>query len=65
MCCIARHTHIFAESTVASPYPCSDVAIARGLPTCAHLYPPHPLRDHLGQKRPFRHDCRITFQALA
>jgi hypothetical protein len=26
--------------------------------------PPHPLRNQLGRRRPFRHDCHVAFQAL-
>jgi hypothetical protein len=31
---------------------------------CAHLYPPHPLRDRLGQHRPFQQDFHAAFQML-
>jgi hypothetical protein len=31
---------------------------------CAHLYPPHPLRDALGRRRPFRRDYHDAFQLL-
>jgi hypothetical protein len=31
---------------------------------CAHFYPPHPLRDRFGQRRPFRRDYHAAFQAL-
>jgi hypothetical protein len=31
---------------------------------CAHIYPPHPLRDALGEARPFRRDHHAAFQAL-
>lgn len=49
-----RESHPYlAETTVASPYPC-DIASARGLPTCAHLYPLRPFRDQLGQKTPIQ-----------
>jgi hypothetical protein len=38
--------------------------LPEGWVPCAHLYPPHPLRDQLGRRRPFRHDCHTAFQAL-
>jgi hypothetical protein len=31
---------------------------------CAHFYPPHPLRDGLGARRPFQHESYAAFQDL-
>jgi hypothetical protein len=31
---------------------------------CAHLFPPHPLRDGLGEARPFRRDHHLAFQTM-
>jgi hypothetical protein len=31
---------------------------------CAHVYPPHPLRDQFGRKRPFQRSDHDAFQLL-
>ena len=38
--------------------------IPRGLVPLAHIHPAHPLRDGLGQPRPFDARCHEAFQAL-
>jgi hypothetical protein len=38
--------------------------VPAGFVPCAHLYPPHPARDAMGVRQPFRQDCHASFQEL-
>jgi hypothetical protein len=38
--------------------------VPEGWVPCAHVYPPHPLRDQLGRQRPFRRDYHDAFQTM-
>ena len=58
------HTHVLPKllahgrtHAATEPLPCGWIP-------CAHLYPPHPIRDRFGKTRPFRSDYHAAFQAL-
>jgi len=58
------HTHVLPKLLSHRRTHAATEPLPEGWVPCAHLYPPHPLRDQLGQWRPFRHDCHTAFQAL-
>ena len=58
------HTHVLPKLLSHRRTHAATEPLPEGWAPCAHLYPPHPLRDQLGQRRPFRHDCHTAFQAL-
>jgi hypothetical protein len=58
------HTHVLPKLLSHRRAHAATEPLPEGWVPCAHLYPPHPLRDQLGQLRPFRHDYHTAFQAL-
>jgi hypothetical protein len=58
------HTHVLPKLLAHRRTHAATEPVPEGWIPCAHLYPPHPLRDQLGQRRPFRHDCHTAFQVL-
>ena len=58
------HTHVLPKLLSHRRTHAATEPLPEGWVPCAHLYPPHPLRDRLGQWHPFRHDCHTAFQAL-
>jgi hypothetical protein len=58
------HTHVLPNLLHHRRTHSANEQIPHGWVPCAHLYPPHPAKDALGQSRPFdsaRHDA---FQAM-
>jgi len=58
------HTHVLPKLLAHGRTHAATEPLADGWIPCAHLFPPHPLRDRFGQRRPFRHDYHAAFQAL-
>ena len=58
------HTHVLPKLLARRCTHATTEPLPGGWIPCAHLYPPHPLRDQLGQRRPFRHDRHTAFQVL-
>jgi hypothetical protein len=58
------HTHVLPKLLAHGRTHAATEPLPEGLIPCAHLYPPHPLRDALGRRRPFRRDYHDAFQAL-
>lgn len=58
------HTHVLPKLLAnGRTHPATELLPDGWIP-CAHLYPPHPLRDQLGRKYPFRRDSHAAFQIL-
>lgn len=57
------HTHVLAKLLAHGLTHAATDPVPEGWVPCAHIFPPHPLRDQLGRPHPFqaRHD---TFQHL-
>jgi hypothetical protein len=58
------HTHVLPRLLKSGRTHPATEPVPEGFVPCAHLYPPHPARDGLGEPRPFdaaRHD---SFQAM-
>jgi hypothetical protein len=54
------HTHVLPKLLKSGRTHPATEPVPEGLVPCAHLYPPHPARDGLGEIRPFeaiRHDA--------
>jgi hypothetical protein len=58
------HTHVLPKLLAHGRTHAATEPLPDGWIPCAHLYPPHPLRDQLGRKRAFRHEHHAAFQAL-
>ncbi|WP_024515876.1 hypothetical protein [Bradyrhizobium sp. Tv2a-2] len=58
------HTHLLPKLLVHGRTHAATEPVPDGWIPCAHVYPPHPLRDQLGRKRPFRLDYHDAFQAV-
>jgi len=58
------HTHVLPKLLAHGRTHAATEPLPEGLIPCAHLYPPHPLRDALGRRRPFRRDYHDAFQLL-
>jgi hypothetical protein len=58
------HTHVLPKLLAHGRTHAATEPLPDGWVPCAHLYPPHPLRDRFGQRRPFRHDYHAAFQDL-
>jgi hypothetical protein len=56
------HTHILPKLLNSGRTHPATEPIPDGWIPCAHLYPPHPARDGLGQPRPFDAACHDSFQ---
>jgi len=58
------HTHVLPKLLAhGRTHAATEPLPAHWVP-CAHLYPPHPLRDQLGRTRAFRRDDHDAFQLL-
>ena len=58
------HTHVLPNLLKSGrPHPAPE-PVPDGWIPCAHLYPPHPARDGLGQPRPFDAASHDSFQRL-
>jgi hypothetical protein len=58
------HTHVLPRLLAHGRTHAATEPLPDGWIPCAHLYPAHPLRDHLGRKRTFRPEHHAAFQAL-
>lgn len=58
------HTHVLPKLLAHGRTHAATEPLPLGWIPCAHLYPAHPLRDQLGQNRPFRREHHAAFQAL-
>jgi hypothetical protein len=58
------HTHLLPKLLAHGRTHAATEPLPEGWIPCAHVYPPHPLRDRLGKKRPFRQDHHDGFQAM-
>ncbi len=58
------HTHLLPKLLAHGRTHAATEPIPEGWIPCAHVYPPHPLRDQFGRKRPFRRDYHDAFQPV-
>jgi hypothetical protein len=58
------HTHVLPKLLAHRRTHAATEVLPEGWIPCAHLYPPHPLRDVFGRKRAFLSDAHVAFQAL-
>jgi len=58
------HTHVLPKLLAHGRTHAATEPIPRGLVSCAHLYPAHPLRDGYGRARPFDAARYGAFQRL-
>lgn len=58
------HTHVLPKLLAHRRTHAATEPVPNGLIPCAHLYPPHPLRDGMGRTRPFQTNEHISFQNL-
>jgi len=58
------HTHLLPKLLAQHRTHAATERVPSGWVPCAHIYPPHPLRDGLGEARPFRCEHHVAFQAL-
>jgi hypothetical protein len=58
------HTHVLPKLLNSGRTHPATEPIPDGWIPCAHLYPPHPARDGLGQPRPFDAACHDSFQRM-
>ena len=58
------HTHVLPRLLRHKRTHATAEYVPAGFVPCAHLYPPHPARDALGHRQPFRLDRHTSFQEL-
>jgi hypothetical protein len=58
------HTHILPKLLRHNRTHAATEALPEGWIPCAHFYPPHPARNGIGERAPFRRDQHATFQDL-
>jgi hypothetical protein len=58
------HTHLLPKLLAHGRTHAATEPVPDGWIPCAHVYPPHPLRDQLGGRRPFRRDYHDAFQIV-
>jgi hypothetical protein len=58
------HTHILPKLLAHGRTHAAGEPVPDGWVPCAHLYPPHPLRDRLGRSRSFQSEFHAAFQTL-
>lgn len=58
------HTHVLPKLLKSGRTHPATEPIPEGWVPCAHLYPPHPARDGLGEPRPFDAGRHASFQAM-
>jgi hypothetical protein len=56
------HTHILPKLLAHGRTHAATEPLPENWVPCAHVYPPHPLRDQYGRRRPFRRDYHDAFQ---
>jgi hypothetical protein len=58
------HTHVLPKLLAHRRTHAATELVPGGFIPCAHLYPPHPMRDVMGHARSFQADQHISFQNL-
>jgi hypothetical protein len=58
------HTHVLPRLLKSGRTHPATEPVPEGLVPCAHLYPPHPARDGLGEARPFDATHHHAFQRM-
>ena len=58
------HTHVLPRLLKSGRAHPATEPVPEGLVPCAHLYPPHPARDGLGEARPFDATHHDAFQRM-
>ena len=58
------HTHVLPKLLKSGRTHPATEPVPDGLVPCAHLYPPHPARDALGEARPFDATHHHAFQQM-
>jgi hypothetical protein len=58
------HTHLLPKLLAHGRTHAATEPVPEGLIPCAHVYPPHPLRDQRGRRRAFQNECHDAFQLL-
>ena len=58
------HTHVLPKLLKSGRTHPATEPVPRGWIPCAHLYPPHPARDGLGEARPFDATHHDAFQRM-
>jgi hypothetical protein len=58
------HTHVLPRLLQSRRTHPATEPVPEGLVPCAHLYPPHPARDGLGEARPFEAAHHHAFQRM-
>ena len=58
------HTHVLPKLLAHGRTHAATEPLPAGWIPCAHCYPPHPMRDRLGQRHPFRHELHEAFQLI-
>ena len=58
------HTHVLPRLLQSRRTHPATEPVPQGLIPCAHLYPPHPARDGLGEARPFDATHHQAFQRM-
>ena len=58
------HTHVLPRLLKSGRTHPATEPVPEGLVPCAHLYPPHPARDGLGEARPFDATRHHAFQRM-
>ncbi|WP_065750825.1 DUF6925 family protein [Bradyrhizobium paxllaeri] len=58
------HTHVLPKLLNSGRTHPATEPVPEGMVPCAHLYPPHPARDGLGEARPFDVTHHRAFQAM-
>ena len=58
------HTHVLPQLLKSGRTHAATEPVPKGWIPCAHLYPPHPARDGLGEARPFDAAHHRAFQAM-
>ena len=58
------HTHLLPKLLAHGRTHAATEPVPDGWVPCAHVYPPHPLRDQLGTRRPFRREYHDAFQIV-
>ena len=58
------HTHVLPKLLRHKRSHAATEALPAGWIPCAHFYPPHPMRDAFGHRRPFQLERHAAFQTL-
>jgi hypothetical protein len=58
------HTHVLPKLLAHGRTHAATEPLPAGWIPCAHCYPPHPMRDGLGRRHPFRHELHEAFQLI-